>query len=202
MYVIGLTGNFGTGKTTVSKILEGLGAKIINADEIGHRILYEPAVKNELVSVFGDSILDEKGEIDRRRLGEIAFQDKEKARELNKITHRRIRAQILDAIVKLKTENKKVVILEAAVMPRWDWVNIIDEQWVTAASTTEIISRLKRERGYSEEEVLSRLKRQTTTEEMIKEADILIDTDCSLEELKQKVTGLWKELISRIDQKR
>jgi dephospho-CoA kinase len=201
MYVIGLTGNFGTGKTTVSKILEGLGANIINADEIGHGILYESSVKNELVSVFGDSILDEKGEIDRRRLGEIAFQNKEKARELNKITHRRIRAQILEAIANLKAENQKVVILEAAVMPRWDWVNIIDEQWVTTASTDEIINRLKRERGYSEEEVLSRLKRQTTTEEMVKEADILIDTNCSLEELKEKVTGLWTDLVSRINQK-
>jgi dephospho-CoA kinase len=201
MYVIGLTGNFGTGKTTVSKILESLGAKIINADEIGHGILYEREVKTELVSVFSDSILNEKGEIDRRRLGEIAFQDKEKARELNKITHRRIRAQILDSIAKFEAENQELVILEAAVMPRWDWVNIIDEQWVTTASTQEIIRRLKRDRAYSEEEVLSRLKRQTTTKEMIKEADILIDTGCSLEELRQKVAGLWKELISRIGQK-
>lgn len=198
MYVIGLTGNFGTGKTTVSKMLAELGAKIVNADEIGHKILYEKSVKNELVSIFGNLILDEKGEIDRRHLGETAFQDKENARKLNRVMHPRIRAKILETIEKMKIENQKVVVLEAAVMPRYDWVNIIDEQWVTTASAAEIINRLEKERGYSEEEVLSRLKRQTTTEEKIKDADILIDTDCSLDDLKQKVTGLWNQLLIRI----
>ena len=201
MYVIGLTGNFGTGKTTVSKMLADLGARIVNADEIGHYVLYESEVKDKLVSIFGCSILNEKGEVDRRRLGELAFQDKEKAKKLNEITHPRIRAKILDALEKLKSENVKVAVLEAAVMPRYDWVNVIDEQWVTTASTDVIVNRLEKERGYSEAEVLARLQRQTTTGEKIKDADVLIDTDCSLKELRAKVYFHWNELLTRLGQK-
>jgi dephospho-CoA kinase len=198
MYVIGLTGNFGTGKTTVSKMLQELGAVVISADEIGHEVLNNPQVQRELRETFGVSILDEKGRIDRRKLGEIAFQDKGKARELNIIMHHRIRAAILNEISKYRSQNKKVVILEAAVMPRGDWEGIINEQWVTVTSVDILTERLERDRDYTEEEVRSRLKSQMSQQDIVAQADLTVDTGISLEELKTKVAEYWRQLMQRI----
>jgi dephospho-CoA kinase len=70
MYVIGLTGNFGTGKTTVSEILSNLGATVVHTDVIGHNVLEnDPQVLKQLVSAFGEEIIDSTGKIDRRKLG-------------------------------------------------------------------------------------------------------------------------------------
>src|SRR2546425_3541913 len=91
MGYFGLTGGVASGKTTVARMFEELGAKIIDADRIGHELLRAPLpAYQEVVHRFGKEILDAGGEIHRKRLGEIVFADTEKLHELNAIVHPRI----------------------------------------------------------------------------------------------------------------
>jgi dephospho-CoA kinase len=201
MYLIGLTGNFGTGKTTVSKILAQLGASIINTDELGHQILgnnYQ--VRGELVAAFGQEIMNTSGGIDRKRLGEVAFKSERGASLLNQIMHPRITEAIREKIEAYTRDNKNVVVIEATLIDTNYWIYEVNEMWVTTAPQDVIINRLKGERGYDETEVLARLRRQVSPKDIINLADVLIATNCNLEELKNKVTGLWQQLNARIPQ--
>ena len=201
MYLIGLTGNFGTGKTTVSKILAELGVSIINTDELGHQILgnnYQ--VRDELVAAFGTEILNTNGGIDRKRLGETAFKSKWGTSLLNQIMHPRITQAISEKIEAFARDKKNVVVIEATLIDTSYWIYKVDEMWVTTAPQDVIINRLKGERGYNETEVLDRLQRQVPPGDIINLADVLIDTDCTLQELQKNVTELWQQLITSIPQ--
>jgi dephospho-CoA kinase len=202
MYVIGLTGNFGTGKTTVSKILSNLGATVVNTDAIGHNVLEnDPDVFKQLVSAFGEGILDNTGKIDRRKLGEKAFSSRQGTELLNDIMHALLKQKILDSIQKCREDGVDIMVLESALLPRDEWSPVINEFWVTTLAQDVIVKRMKKQRNYSENEVLDRIKRQISPEDMVKQADIIIDTGCTIDELNGKVTLLWEELKQRIQDK-
>ena len=117
MFVIGLTGGIGTGKTHVSKLLQGHGATVINADLVGHEA-YLPHTEtwSEVVSAFGQEILDDDEQIDRRKLGAIVFSDPAHLQRLNSIVHPRIYAMIQDRIEALTGDGVAVVVVEAALL--------------------------------------------------------------------------------------
>lgn len=202
MYIIGLTGNFGTGKTTVSKILSNMGATVVNTDEIGHHVLEnDPQVFKQLVSAFGDEILDNTGKIDRRKLGEKAFGSRQGTELLNNIMHVLLKQKIIDSIEKCRMDGVEIMVLESALLPRDEWSPVINEFWVTTLSQNIIVERMKKQRNYNENEVLDRIKRQISPEDMLKQADIIIDTGCANDDLNDKVTLLWEELRQRIQDK-
>jgi dephospho-CoA kinase len=202
MYIIGLTGNFGTGKTTVSKILSNLGATVVNTDAIGHNVLEnDQDVFKQLVSAFGEDILDSTGKIDRRKLGEKAFSSRQGTELLNDIMHALLKQKILDSIEKCRMDGVEIMVLESALLPRDEWSPVINEFWVTTLAQNEIVERMRKQRNYSENEVLDRIKRQISPEDMLKQADIIIDTGCTIDELNDKVTLLWGELKQRIQDK-
>jgi dephospho-CoA kinase len=202
MYVIGLTGNFGTGKTAVSNILTGLGVTVVSTDEIGHRVLEnDPMVFKQLVGTFGKEIVNDDGKIDRRKLGEIAFKSPQATELLNNITHALLKQKIIESIEKCRSEGVDIMVLESALLPREEWSPLINEFWVTTLPQNVIVERLEKQRNYSENEVLDRIKRQISPGDMLKQADIIIDTNCTMDELRQKVTILWEELKQRIKDK-
>lgn len=200
MYVIGLTGNFGTGKTTVARMLSEHGARLIDADKIGHWLLEQDSqVKKALLEIFSESILGSEGTIDRRKLGKLAFKSRQKTLQLNQIMKPRIREAIQKELEECRKQGVSVLILEAALLVRKDWKNIINEVWVTVAPKNTILNRLTTHRGYAENEVLSRLQRQLSPIQMLNQADLIINTDCSLEELEKRIQTLWTELLLRIE---
>jgi dephospho-CoA kinase len=202
MYVIGLTGNFGTGKTAVSNILTGLGVTVVSTDEIGHRVLEnDPMVFKQLVGTFGKEIVNDDGKIDRRKLGEIAFKSPQATELLNNITHALLKQKIIESIEKCRSEGVDIMVLESALLPMEEWSPLINEFWVTTLPQNVIVERLEKQRNYSENEVLDRIKRQISPGDMLKQADIIIDTNCTMDELRQKVTILWEELKQRIKDK-
>ena len=196
MIVIGLTGNFGTGKTTVSKLLTELGAATIDADKLGHELLLPGSqAYDELVDGFGTGILKGDKSIDRVKLAEIAFNDKAAQSQLNKIMHPRIYDMALVQLEHYRKQGKKIVVLEAALLIEAGWKKLpVDLVWVTVAPREVIIDRLKGNRGLDEQDILARLDKQMPPEEKMERADVVIDTNCSLEELKTRVTRLWQEL--------
>jgi dephospho-CoA kinase len=202
MYVIGLTGNFGTGKTTVGNLLSEMGAVVVRTDEIGHSVLEnDPQIFKQLVSVFGDEIVNAGGKIDRRKLGEIAFRSRHGTELLNDIMHALLKQKIIDSIEKCRKDGVGIMVLESALLPRDEWSPFINEFWTTTLPQDVIVERLKKQRNYSENEVLDRIKRQISPQDMVKQADIIIDTNCSPDELKKKVTLLWRQLRERIRDK-
>jgi len=197
MFVIGLTGNFGTGKTTVSQILAKLGAVIIDADKLGHGLLQPGAeTYGEIVAAFDKSILKPNREIDRNKLGKLVFADTAALNKLNQIIHPRICEIVKQKIEEYRQAGIRVVVLEAALLIEADGLkHLVDQVWVTTAPEAAIVRRLKSQRGLKEEQILARLQAQMPQEEKAKRADVVINTDCSLDELRKRVTELWHNLL-------
>jgi dephospho-CoA kinase len=199
MKVIGLTGGIGSGKSTVSRFLAELGAKVIDADKIGHE-LFRPDTEawHEVVATFGREILATDGSIDRKKLGAIVFADPQALAKLNRIMHPRIQEAVRAQLERYRSQGVAVVVVEAPLLVEAGWRSLVDEVWVTTAPEATILKRLKERAGLSEEESRARLRSQLASEERIKQADVVIDTDCSLDELRTKVRELWQRLESSI----
>ena len=192
MKVIGLTGGIGSGKSTVSRFLAELGAVIIDADKVGHEA-FKPDTElwREVVSTFGTEILKSSGEIDRNRLGEVAFGKPELLARLNQIMHPRMYDTVKAQIESYRQQGIEVVVLEAPLLIEANWTPLVDEVWVTVASEATLLKRLQGRSGLSGEESMARIRAQLPSEEREKQADVVIDTDCSLDEVKAKVQSLW-----------
>jgi len=189
MKVIGLTGGIGSGKSTVSRFLAELGAVIIDADKVGHEAFKpDTGVWREVVEVFGRQILTPGGDIDRKKLSEIVFGNVELLARLNQIMHPRIYDMVKAQLEEYRRRGVEVVVLEAG------WTSFVDEVWVTVAAEFTVLSRLQERVGLVKEELLARIRSQLSSEERIKCADVVINTDCSLDEVRARVRELWEEL--------
>ena len=194
--VIGLTGGIGTGKTQVSRILEELGASVINADLLGHEA-YMPQTETwrRIVAAFGEGVLTEGGEVDRKKLGALVFGDPEALERLNGIMHPRIREMIEERIARLKSEGQRVVVVEAALFVEANWTSLADELWVTAAREDLVIERLKNRANMDEDAIRSRIRSQMPQEERLGYADVVIENEGGLDDLKHRVHQLWTSRV-------
>ncbi len=198
MRVIGLTGGIGSGKSTVSQFLAELGAVIIDADKVGHEA-FKPDTKlwRQVVTAFGGEILMPSGEIDRSKLGEMVFGNPELLSRLNQIMHPRMCDMVKAQIEDYRRQGAEVIVLEAPLLIEAGWTSLVDEVWVTIASKATVLRRLQERTGLSEKESSARIHSQLLSEERIRHAHVVINTDCSLDEVKAKVGELWRELHSR-----
>ncbi|MBA7698736.1 Dephospho-CoA kinase [subsurface metagenome] len=194
MKVIGLTGGIGSGKSAVSRFLAGLGASVIDADRVGHDVLRNPEIRREIAGAFGKQVVTTGGEIDRSRLGEAVFGNTEALERLNKITHPGIRRIIEIQFNDMRQRGVRVVVLEAPLLVEADWASTVDEVWVVVAPEAAVIERLRERSGLSEAESLARIRSQISSEARAKHADVVIDNNGNLDELKAKVEALWQHL--------
>ena len=192
MKVIGLTGGIGSGKSTVSQFLAELGAIIVDADRVGHEA-FKPGTElwQEVVAAFGRQIVTPSGDIDRKKLGKIVFGNAESLLRLNQIMHPRMYDTIKAQLEEHRRQGVAVVVLEAPLLIEADWTSLVDEVWVTVASEATVLKRLQERTELSKEESLARIRSQLPSEERIKRADVVINTDCSFDEVKTRVTELW-----------
>ncbi len=197
MKVIGLTGGIASGKSTVSQFLKELGVVVIDADRIGHEVLRSDGeVRWELVAVFGEQILTPGGSVSRLKLSKLVFDDPEARARLNQIIHPRIAARVKDRLERQRRDGVRVVVVEVALLLEAGWSSLVDEIWVTVASEATVLERLKGRSGLSLSESQARLRAQLSVAERLKQADVVIDTDCRLDELKARVMELWRRLNS------
>ena len=194
MLVIGLTGGVGSGKSTVSNYLAELGATLIDADKVGHEAYLPdtPAYK-DIAETFGPTVVGPDGQIDRKALGGIVFSDRALLDELNAIVWPRLRDMILERIEGLRGEGAEGVVVEAAVLIEANWMSLVDEVWVTAAPEDTVVERVMARNDWGEEQIRARIRSQISHEERVKHADVVIDTDGSLDDVKRKVRALWDE---------
>ena len=192
MKVIGITGNIASGKSTVARMFEALGARIIDADEIA-RIVVEPGEPawKEIVGEFGKDILEPGGTIDRKRLGDIVFGDEARRKRLNEITHPRIMERIRGLVREYEKEKAPVVMIEAAlIVEKGGLKDLIDALIVVTADEETQIRRLMEGKGYSREEAVSRLRAQMPAREKMIHGDYIIDNSGSLEDTRARAKAV------------
>jgi dephospho-CoA kinase len=194
--VIGLTGGIGSGKSTVARVLEELGAVTIDADKVGHEA-YQPGTKTwqDLVATFGKEIISADGSIDRKKLGAIVFGNPEQLARLNRIVHPRMFDMMQERIEQYRMQGAKVVVVDAAILFEANWTPLVEEVWVVVASEPVVVARAKARTGLPEEQIRARIRSQMSNEERIKKADAVIQNDGGLEELQTGVKELWGRRI-------
>ena len=198
MKVIGLTGGIGSGKSTVARYLAELGAAVMDLDKVGHEVMKSGSrTFTKIVGQFGKNILNARGEIDRARLAEIVFKDPGALARLNRVVHPAIDKIIDERIAAYRRQGKKVVVLEAAAMLEAGKAKQADEIWVTIAPETAVLKRLRERSGYSQEESRARIRTQLSDKERIRQADVVIDTGGSLDDVKARVAKEWEKLMER-----
>ena len=192
VFILGLTGGIGTGKSEVTRALASLGASVIDADRVGHEA-YKPhqGIWQEVVQAFGEEILQPDGEVDRKALGAIVFSQPDARAKLNSIMHPWMAQEIERQIDQLRQDGVEVVVLEAALLIEAGWQGLVDELWVTMVDEDEAVLRVSLRSGLSEEQVRGRMATQMPVAEKVEQADVVIDNSGSLEELEWRVTQEW-----------
>ena len=193
MYVIGLTGGIGTGKSVVAQILAEQGAAILDADRVGHEVYLpgRPAYEDILVE-FGEDVVAADGSIDRKKLGPIVFSDPEKLARLNAITHPRMKDMMREKLAAAKASGTKVAVLEAALLFDAGWDDLTDEVWVTVVDAETAARRASERSGIPVEQVLERIqKAQMASDERIRRSHAVIDTSGTLEDTRRRTLEAW-----------
>ena len=198
MYVVGLTGGIGSGKSSLAALLAERGAEVIDADELGRRALApgKPAW-NQVIETFGDEIRAAGSmEIDRKRLAQIVFNDPRKLAALNGIVHPEILRGIADTLDTLRGTDE-VVVLDAALIVELGLDAGCDALIVVTATRKDRKDRLVHQRGMTIEDVEARMSAQVTEEELLERADFVVRNDGDLEDLDREARRLWTELSRR-----
>ena len=193
---IGVTGGIGSGKSTASKILGELGAEVIDADQVGHKIyLPDTPAWREIVEAFGEGVLAPDRSIDRTKLGPIVFADPSALQTLNQITHGKIYAFIQGQLDYIRQKQlAEVVVVEAAILLEAGWQALVEQLWVVAASVEVVIERLQKYKNMTEEQSRARIAAQLSNQERIAQADKVIWNSHGLPELRQAVEEAWQSL--------
>lgn len=192
-FIVGLTGNIGTGKTVVRRMLEHLGAYTIDADALSHRAMAKGAPGYlPVLEVFGKWILDGDGEINRKKLGDLVFRDPAALEQLEGIIHPFVHKAV-DVLV--KRASQPVVVIEAIKLLEGDLRSICDSIWVTYAPQVVQIERLTRKRNISRDEALQRINAQAPQNDKINAANIVIRNIGSYDDLWNQVSQAWKKNV-------
>jgi dephospho-CoA kinase len=199
MLTIGVTGGIGSGKSTVTKFLEELGAPIIDADKVGHAI-YAPdgPAYSDVIAAFGRGILGSDGTIDRRKLGPIVFADADALKRLNSIVHPKMFTRMHEMIGHLRADGeRKPIVVEAAILIEANWQALFDEIWLVIASKAQVVERIERDRGLKPEQTEARIRAQLSDEERQTHSTLVITNNGTIGELHEKVTRLWQAALAR-----
>jgi dephospho-CoA kinase len=199
--IVGLTGGIVVGKSTVASMFRDLGAKIIDADKLGHSvILPNKPVWKKIVKIFGKDILQNDLTIDREKLGKIVFANQALLKKLNEITHPEITKIIKKEInlARNATNNQgKVLIVDAALIYEAKIDRFMDKIIVVYIDEDEQIKRLIKRNNLSKEEALQRIKSQIPMKEKVKMTDYVIDNSNSLDKTREQVEKIWQSLVSQ-----
>lgn len=191
--VLGLTGGIGSGKSTVSALLEQKGAVVIDADRVV-RELQQPGepVFDAMVDAFGPEIVAADGTLDRQAVADLVFGDDEKLAALNGIVHPAVGAQMAEQLVALEGTDQ-VVILDVPLL--------VEKGGYDTAATVVVdvdpeiaVQRLVEHRGFSEDDARARIARQASRDDRLARADVVIDNAGTVDDLAPQVDALWERI--------
>jgi len=195
-YVIGLTGQIGSGKSTVAKMLKVLGATVLDADDVTRDVMRpgQPAF-SRIHETFGREVLDdEDGTIDRVKLGQKVFGDPRSLRRLEQIVWPHVIARVLD--VRAGLFDDSILVVEAVKLLDTPLARACDELWVTTAPRDALLARVVA-RGLSEVEVRLRLGAQMSEADYTRDASVVLDNAGDENELRRQVEAAWRRSEAR-----
>ena len=201
MPFIGLTGGFGTGKTTVLKLFKNSGAYTINADKLVHEILKKPTIIKKLSEVLGKEILIKKASktlINKKRMADIIFNTPQKRMAVEKIIHPEVIKTAKNIKAKtLSKEPEKIIIFEVPLLFEAGYENIFDNVIVVYCSKAKAIERIEKS-GFSKKQALKRITVQMPISRKKAQADFLINNNVDIDALKPKVQAILIKIKNMI----
>ena len=190
--VLGLTGGFGTGKTTVALFFKKAGAKVIDADELAHKCLARgKAPYKKIIRIFGKDILGKNREIDRKKLAGYVFGDRKKVKQLNNIIHPEVIKKIRN---KIKQTKKGIIVLDVPLLVEAGLTQLVDKLIVVIAIRKNQVRRIQKRTHLPKREIIKRINLQIPLSRKARLADFVIDNNGTIEKTKKQVVKLWREL--------
>jgi dephospho-CoA kinase len=202
LYVIGLTGNIACGKSSVVAIINQLGARTLDADQVTHR-LQQPGTRvyHQIIARFGNDVLIESnGPIDRKKLGSIVFSNPQALKELEHIVHPAVQSEVKTWLldVSSRANTKQIAMIDAIKLLESGWKSYCDAIWVVTSLQDQQIRRLMKTRGMTEQEATCRIMVQSSQESKISQADVVLDNSGTLASLREQVETAWGQILHTI----
>ncbi len=201
MYLVGLTGGIGSGKSTVAQRLAALGCEVIDADAVAREVVQpgEPTLR-DLAARFGPAIVQADGTLDRQALAHVAFADDDARADLDRITHPRIAARIAERIAQIgaaaDAAADEVVVVDHPLLIETGQTGRFDAVLVVLADEELRVRRLVEARGLDEQDVRARIRVQADDGQRRQEATHILHNEGSLEELVGQVDAVHAELVA------
>ncbi|MBP2058790.1 dephospho-CoA kinase [Lactobacillus colini] len=194
-YLLGLTGGIATGKSTADRFFIKKKIPVIDADQIAHELMLKGNSSYKLiVAHFGEGILAATGEIDRKKLGAIVFNNKNQLKKLNELTHPLILNNMEEKIGQYRANNEPLVILDIPLLFEGNLTNLCDATLLISAPVQLQLSRLMIRNSLSKQEAQRRIASQMPLSEKKKLADYVIENTGTINDLENKLSNLLKEI--------
>lgn len=191
-YAYAISGGIGSGKSSVCNILATLGYKVLDADKIAHQVLREQSQK--VIEVFGERIVGEGG-INRKALGEIVFEDRDKLEQLQNILNPYIYQELFSQCQQLEREKKPYFVEIALLFEQRERLNFRHKILITAPKEV-ILQRVQERDGISQTQILQRIASQLPSEEKIPYASEVIENDSDFLGLERKIEKWVRGIVS------
>ena len=197
MFIIGITGGIGCGKSTAADICRQAGLPVIDADDLSRQVTAAGgAAIPAIIELFGPGVVDSRGALDRQVMAKKVFQNHRALDQLSNVVHQHVLAQIASAVEKLNEKKTRAVILDVPIPVKHGFLDLCNQVWVVWADDAVRLSRLT-SRGMDQDEARRRMAMQMTREEYLALADFVIPNDGTKEELAAKVYELLNSQLGQ-----
>lgn len=201
MYLIGLTGGMGSGKSTVADCLRSNGIPVIDADVIAHKIMNEESTLDKIHEIFGKNVFDKDGSLNKVKFSSVLFTNTVKRKKLNEFVHPKVWDEMMDETEKYVTEGSKVIFLDVPLLIESGWHTRVNETWLVKADYNERIERLRLRTNLSTEEIKKRIEIQMPESEKEEYADKIINNDGTIEETEKQVIEELQKIIEKTEKR-
>ncbi len=194
--IIGILGGVGSGKSTVAAEFAKLGCKTIDADKIAHELLERKAVKERIISVFGEDILGPAGKIDHKKLADIVFADADKLSSLNDIVHRLVLARAEQLINQYNRQNQvKAIVLDIPLLVEVSWEKRCDKLIFVDCKRQIRLRRAKQRGFFDENQIKIRENFQISLDNKASITDNIIDNNSGFSALARQVVEIFSHIV-------
>ncbi len=191
--IIGVTGGIGSGKTALTTLLSDLGAVVVDADLVAHRVVGSALSLGKLVDAFGENIISSTGVLDRRALGRRAFNDKESLDKLYAIIRPELERELKTELERtVRAVGDGLVIFDAPLIYEWGIQDWVDAVVLVDCEEETRIQRVIARSGLERKEILRRMALQMDTDEKKARADMVVDNNGDMRNLQERAQQLWR----------
>ena len=189
-------GGIGSGKSTVAAEFAKLGCKVIDADKIAHELLVRRTIKEQITTYFGRDVLDSKGNIDRKRLGEIVFADDDKLSLLNGLTHPHVMERVEELIEQYNRQNQvKAIVLDMPLLVEVGWNRRCD-RLIFVDCEQKIRAERAKKKGFGKNQIKIREKFQISLDNKLSFADNTVENNSDFSALVRQVADIFSDIMN------